>query len=216
MLGSYTKLAFTGSWWRESPSTRNCSWCSHSGMQPIPCPSTQFCSIFSLYSCSNVCYLLTSSSTKRLELMFPAQGFSQWRLHLICCLCRYFWMHLNVLLVSYHNKPGPKLNFVAGSCYAHFFPQSDLYTLVDGFVIRNPSRANPANPSIELGPEFKKVKHFGSKIMKIFKNRVQSVALRMYLHKVMCWWNHFFKCKLAVTAICINLYRGNADETIDQ
>ncbi|ONM23384.1 UTP--glucose-1-phosphate uridylyltransferase 1 [Zea mays] len=38
--------------------------------------------------------------------------------------------------------------------------QSDLYTLVDGFVIRNPSRANPANPSIELGPEFKKVANF--------------------------------------------------------
>lgn len=35
--------------------------------------------------------------------------------------------------------------------------QSDLYTLVDGFVIRNKARANPANPSIELGPEFKKV-----------------------------------------------------------
>ncbi|KAF8700666.1 hypothetical protein HU200_034013 [Digitaria exilis] len=38
--------------------------------------------------------------------------------------------------------------------------QSDLYTLVDGFVIRNPARANPANPSIELGPEFKKVANF--------------------------------------------------------
>jgi UTP--glucose-1-phosphate uridylyltransferase len=38
--------------------------------------------------------------------------------------------------------------------------QSDLYTLVDGFVTRNPARANPANPSIELGPEFKKVANF--------------------------------------------------------
>ncbi|MCE2055702.1 UTP-glucose-1-phosphate uridylyltransferase [Datura stramonium] len=36
--------------------------------------------------------------------------------------------------------------------------QSDLYTLTDdGYVIRNPARANPSNPSIELGPEFKKV-----------------------------------------------------------
>ncbi|KAL5208123.1 hypothetical protein ABZP36_032558 [Zizania latifolia] len=35
--------------------------------------------------------------------------------------------------------------------------QSDLYTLVDGFVTRNPARTNPSNPSIELGPEFKKV-----------------------------------------------------------
>ncbi|KAH9625790.1 hypothetical protein KSS87_006034 [Heliosperma pusillum] len=38
--------------------------------------------------------------------------------------------------------------------------QSDLYTVVDGFVVRNPVRANPANPTIELGPEFKKVSDF--------------------------------------------------------
>lgn len=38
--------------------------------------------------------------------------------------------------------------------------QSDLYTLVDGFVIRNPARTIPANPSIDLGPEYKKVKHY--------------------------------------------------------
>ncbi|KAJ4807914.1 UTP--glucose-1-phosphate uridylyltransferase [Rhynchospora pubera] len=38
--------------------------------------------------------------------------------------------------------------------------QSDLYTLVDGFVIRNKARVNPSNPSIELGPEFKKVGDF--------------------------------------------------------
>lgn len=38
-----------------------------------------------------------------------------------------------------------------------FILQSDLYTVVDGFVIRNKARTNPANPSIELGPEFKKV-----------------------------------------------------------
>ena len=35
--------------------------------------------------------------------------------------------------------------------------QSDLYTLADGLVTRNSARANPANPAIELGPEFKKV-----------------------------------------------------------
>ncbi|GAB2256906.1 hypothetical protein Droror1_Dr00022965 [Drosera rotundifolia] len=44
--------------------------------------------------------------------------------------------------------------------------QSDLYTLEDGFVVRNKARASPANPTIELGPEFKKVgdflKHFKS------------------------------------------------------
>lgn len=38
--------------------------------------------------------------------------------------------------------------------------QSDLYTLNDGFVTRNPARANPSNPSIDLGPEFKKVSSF--------------------------------------------------------
>ncbi|KAG5247196.1 hypothetical protein OIU76_029415 [Salix suchowensis] len=45
--------------------------------------------------------------------------------------------------------------------------QSDLYTLVDGFVIRNPARTNPANPSIELGPEFKKVANFLSRFKSI-------------------------------------------------
>lgn len=45
--------------------------------------------------------------------------------------------------------------------------QSDLYTLEDGFVIRNEARKNPANPSIELGPEFKKVGNFLSRFKSI-------------------------------------------------
>ncbi|PSS21440.1 UTP--glucose-1-phosphate uridylyltransferase [Actinidia chinensis var. chinensis] len=45
--------------------------------------------------------------------------------------------------------------------------QSDLYTLNDGFVTRNPARANPANPSIEMGPEFKKVANFLSRFKTI-------------------------------------------------
>lgn len=45
--------------------------------------------------------------------------------------------------------------------------QSDLYTLVDGFVVRNKARANPSNPSIELGPEFKKVGNFLSRFKSI-------------------------------------------------
>jgi UTP--glucose-1-phosphate uridylyltransferase len=49
------------------------------------------------------------------------------------------------------NNPAAKLNFAM---------QSDLYTLVDGFIIRNPARTNPSNPSIELGPEFKKVNSY--------------------------------------------------------
>ncbi|CAK9143451.1 unnamed protein product [Ilex paraguariensis] len=45
--------------------------------------------------------------------------------------------------------------------------ESDLYTLSDGFVSRNEARANPANPSIELGPEFKKVGNFLSRFKSI-------------------------------------------------
>jgi len=45
--------------------------------------------------------------------------------------------------------------------------QSDLYTLQDGLVIRNQARANPENPSIELGPEFKKVSNFLSRFKSI-------------------------------------------------
>ncbi|KAL7254738.1 hypothetical protein ACSBR1_008975 [Camellia fascicularis] len=45
--------------------------------------------------------------------------------------------------------------------------QSDLYTLNDGYVTRNKARANPANPSIELGPEFKKVADFLSRFKSI-------------------------------------------------
>ncbi|XP_075498321.1 UTP--glucose-1-phosphate uridylyltransferase [Primulina tabacum] len=45
--------------------------------------------------------------------------------------------------------------------------QSDLYTLSHGFVNRNPARANPSNPSIDLGPEFKKVGNFLSRFKSI-------------------------------------------------
>ncbi|PKI54432.1 hypothetical protein CRG98_025219 [Punica granatum] len=45
--------------------------------------------------------------------------------------------------------------------------QSDLYNLVDGFVVQNKARVNPANPSIELGPEFKKVGNFLSRFKSI-------------------------------------------------
>ncbi|KAJ4960485.1 hypothetical protein NE237_020395 [Protea cynaroides] len=45
--------------------------------------------------------------------------------------------------------------------------QSDLYTLADGFVTRNKARRNPSNPTIELGPEFKKVSNFLSRFKAI-------------------------------------------------
>ncbi|CAK9873615.1 unnamed protein product [Sphagnum jensenii] len=38
--------------------------------------------------------------------------------------------------------------------------QSDLYTVEDGAVVRNTARVNPENPTVELGPEFKKVGDF--------------------------------------------------------
>lgn len=38
------------------------------------------------------------------------------------------------------------------------FPQSNLYMYDEGVVVRNIARTNPANPVIELGPEFEKVK----------------------------------------------------------
>lgn len=38
--------------------------------------------------------------------------------------------------------------------------QSDIYILADGILSRNPARENPANPSIELGPEFQNVSDF--------------------------------------------------------
>lgn len=45
--------------------------------------------------------------------------------------------------------------------------QSDLYSVSDGYVTRNTARTNPANPSIELGPEFKKVGNFLSRFKSI-------------------------------------------------
>ncbi|KAL3516659.1 hypothetical protein ACH5RR_023561 [Cinchona calisaya] len=41
--------------------------------------------------------------------------------------------------------------------------QSDLYIFYDGIPTRNSARANPADPLIELGPEFAVVSHFHSR-----------------------------------------------------
>lgn len=38
------------------------------------------------------------------------------------------------------------------------FLQSDLYTSNEGLMVRNAARANPVDPSIDLGSEFEKVK----------------------------------------------------------
>ncbi|KAK2655664.1 hypothetical protein Ddye_008716 [Dipteronia dyeriana] len=45
--------------------------------------------------------------------------------------------------------------------------QSDLYTAVEGCLVRNTARSNPLNPSIELGPEFEKVSDFQSRFKSI-------------------------------------------------
>ncbi|KAJ0106630.1 hypothetical protein Patl1_19459 [Pistacia atlantica] len=45
--------------------------------------------------------------------------------------------------------------------------QSDLYSSIDGILVRNNARNNPSNPSIELGPEFEKVSDFLSRFKSI-------------------------------------------------
>ncbi|KAA8515745.1 hypothetical protein F0562_018644 [Nyssa sinensis] len=45
--------------------------------------------------------------------------------------------------------------------------QSDLYNYAEGTLIRNRARTNPANPSIELGPEFEKLSDFQSRFKSI-------------------------------------------------
>lgn len=59
---------------------------------------------------------------------------------------------LNVLL--------PFIFFIAFTDYHFPLIQSDLYTLMDGILTRNTARENPADPTIELGPEFENVKPF--------------------------------------------------------
>eukprot|EP00245_Coleochaete_scutata_P013499 TRINITY_DN550_c0_g1_i1.p1 TRINITY_DN550_c0_g1~~TRINITY_DN550_c0_g1_i1.p1 ORF type:complete len:476 (+),score=140.20 TRINITY_DN550_c0_g1_i1:170-1597(+) len=46
------------------------------------------------------------------------------------------------------------------TCSDLLLVQSDLYEIVDGALVRNPARANPANPAIDLSSEFKKVSDF--------------------------------------------------------
>nr|KAJ0213089.1 hypothetical protein LSAT_V11C400207260 [Lactuca sativa] len=55
---------------------------------------------------------------------------------------------------------------------------SDLYTEKDGYVVRNPARTDPANPSIELAPEFKKVGDF-LKRFKSIPSIIESDSLKV-------------------------------------
>ncbi|CAI0377487.1 unnamed protein product [Linum tenue] len=45
--------------------------------------------------------------------------------------------------------------------------KSDLYSAVDGSLVRNPARISPMDPSIELGPEFEKIDDFQSRFQSI-------------------------------------------------
>ncbi|CAI0437935.1 unnamed protein product [Linum tenue] len=45
--------------------------------------------------------------------------------------------------------------------------KSDIYSAVDGSLVRNPARTNPLDPSIELGPEFEKIDDFKSRFQSI-------------------------------------------------
>lgn len=96
----------------------------------------------------------TSSSIMPLVSMCPDLDSFQWRQLQICFLSRLassLTLRIGSWMVIWGspNRSSP-----------HPLVQSDLYILEDGFVIRNVARTNPANPSIELGPEFKKVKIF--------------------------------------------------------
>ena len=55
--------------------------------------------------------------------------------------------------------------------------QSDLYTLEDGLVIRNPDRSKPENPSVDLSAEFKKV-IFVQKLTFLF-NSIEEIQPRV-------------------------------------
>ncbi|KAI7745830.1 hypothetical protein M8C21_027754 [Ambrosia artemisiifolia] len=76
--------------------------------------------------------------------------------------------------------------------------QSDLYTEKDGYVIRNPARTDPANPSIELGPEFKKVGDF----LKRFKSIPSIIELASLKVSGDVWFgsNVVLKGKVVVAA----------------
>ncbi|CAI5522211.1 unnamed protein product [Closterium sp. Naga37s-1] len=56
--------------------------------------------------------------------------------------------------------------------------QSDLYTVEDGLVTRNPARTAAANPTIDLGPEFKKVADF-QKRFKAIPSIIQLDSLKV-------------------------------------
>ncbi|RAL45159.1 hypothetical protein DM860_014569 [Cuscuta australis] len=45
--------------------------------------------------------------------------------------------------------------------------RSDLYSIVDGIMVRNAARANSCDPSIQLGPEFEKVGEFHNRFKSI-------------------------------------------------
>ncbi|KAG1359512.1 putative UTP--glucose-1-phosphate uridylyltransferase [Cocos nucifera] len=109
---------------------------------------------------------------------------SFWRLHRFL---KHIWVNLKAIKELFEADackmeiiPNPKFFDHAIGIYvpqSRFLPvkatsdlllvQLDLYTLVHGFVICKRAKINPANPSIALGPEFKKVGNFLSRFKSI-------------------------------------------------
>lgn len=95
--------------------------------------------------------LPNSSLIMQLVLMYHDHDFFPSKQLQICFLFRFI---LSSIITGYYFIGLAFLNKL--TCDGLSFLQSDLYTLVDGFVLRNNARKDPSNPSIELGPEFKK------------------------------------------------------------
>ena len=145
---------FSGSRWSQSSSTGNCSWCSDKGMHFV-----LYFVIFrethqSPYS-NATCLQTVLWKCNRCE----------------CTSVTFFTSEGNFRLATCSSKP----NFYKAQnihwtwnkeLICNHLLQSDLYTLVDGFVTRNKARTNPTNPAIELGPEFKKVRECSSLFLK--------------------------------------------------
>lgn len=70
--------------------------------------------------------------------------------------------------------------------FLFLFFQSDLYASDKGLVVRNAARANPVNPSINLGSEFEKVKFVSCTRIRAlyYSTRAYSFFPRLRISKV--------------------------------
>lgn len=63
--------------------------------------------------------------------------------------------------------------------------QSDLYTSTEGTLVRNAARANPKDPSIELGPEFGNVNYISPSLQDSFFNLFRMLNVSKLLTRLM-------------------------------